>query len=173
MRNTKKEITEKAAIEAVLRDAQVLHLGMCDPDGQDPFPYVLPLNFGYKDGVVYVHSARKGLKIETLRRCPRVCFSVVTDAELRPPKRPEDVAEDAKGEESASGCGFGMRFRSVVGFGRAEIVEDIQEVDKGLRVVMQHYTDMELPFLESVLRKTAIIRITVESMTGKQDLRVW
>lgn len=35
--------------------AMFASVGMADTDGT---PYVLPMNFGYKDGVIYLHSAQ-------------------------------------------------------------------------------------------------------------------
>ncbi len=169
MRNKKKEVTSKEAMEAVLREAQLLHLGMCDQDHQGALPYVLPLNFGYADGRIYIHSSREGKKIEVLRRNPRVCFAAEVDVALRPPKAKTDP--EAPGDESSTACGFGMRFRSVVGFGRAVILEDPDAVRQGLDVIMAHYSDGRHDYLDKVLAKTAVIRIDVESMTGKQDLR--
>jgi uncharacterized protein len=169
MRNKKRQVTSRAAMEAVLQEARLLHLGMCDQEHHEALPYVLPLNFGYADGCIYIHSSREGKKIDILRRNPRVCFAAEVDVALRPPKAKPDP--DAPGDESASACAFGMRYRSVVGFGRAVILEYPDAVRQGLDVIMAHYSEGRYDYLENVLGKTAVIRIDVESMTGKQDLR--
>ena len=40
--------TDKEQIESIIRQSDVCFVGMADTDGT---PYVLPMNFGYKDGV--------------------------------------------------------------------------------------------------------------------------
>lgn len=45
--------TDKEQIESIIRQSDVCFVGMADTDGT---PYVLPMNFGYKDGVIYLHS---------------------------------------------------------------------------------------------------------------------
>ena len=45
--------TEKEQMEGILRVCQVCFVGMADTDG---VPYVLPMNFGYEKGVLYLHS---------------------------------------------------------------------------------------------------------------------
>ena len=44
--------TDKEQIESIIRQSDVCFVGMADTDGT---PYVLPMNFGYKDGVIYLH----------------------------------------------------------------------------------------------------------------------
>ena len=62
--------TDKEQIESIIRQSDVCFVGMADTDGT---PYVLPMNFGYKDGVIYLHSAQDGRSISILERNPKVC----------------------------------------------------------------------------------------------------
>lgn len=57
--------TDKEQIESIIRQSDVCFVGMADTDGT---PYVLPMNFGYKDGVIYLHSAQDGRSISILER---------------------------------------------------------------------------------------------------------
>ena len=59
-------------IESVLKQCSICFVGMADTDGT---PYVIPMNFGYKDGTLYLHSAQEGRSISILNRNPRVCIS--------------------------------------------------------------------------------------------------
>lgn len=105
MRRQDKEIKDREAIEAVIRRARVCRIAMCDGD----VPYVVPMSFGYRDGCVWLHCAAEGRKIDILRVNDRVCFEVDLDHATN------------RGEES---CGWNLRYRSVIGFGRARIVEE-------------------------------------------------
>ncbi|HJO06699.1 MAG TPA: pyridoxamine 5'-phosphate oxidase family protein, partial [Chloroflexota bacterium] len=62
MRRKDRAITDPAAIEKILRRADVCRVGMI-ADGE---PYVVPLNFGYRDGKVYFHSFSSGRKIDAI-----------------------------------------------------------------------------------------------------------
>jgi hypothetical protein len=59
MRRKEKEITDRAELEAVIAEAQVCRLAMCD----GAHPYVVPLCFGYEAGTFYVHCAAEGQKL--------------------------------------------------------------------------------------------------------------
>ena len=151
MRAKRKEITDAREIERILDQAQVLHLAMC----RDGEPYVVPVCFARKGKRLLVHSARKGRKIETLLANPRVCFEVESDVAV--------VRVQGKA------CDFSMRFQSVIGFGRAEVVLDEDRVGAGLDALMAKYADGEWSYRPEALAKTAIIEIGVESVTGKRD----
>ena len=47
-------------------------------------PYVVPVNFGYKDDCLYIHSSLQGLKMDILRVNANVCFEIDVDLELVP-----------------------------------------------------------------------------------------
>ncbi len=56
-----------------LLDAErVGRLGLND----EPQPYVVPTDFTFKDGIVYIHSPEGGKKTALARRHPHVCFEV-------------------------------------------------------------------------------------------------
>ena len=149
MRRSDKQITDPAEIENIIRESTVCRLAFCDA-GQ---PYLLPLSFGYCNGVLYFHSAREGKKIEILRNNDRVCFEF-----------------DLGGQVIRSGevCDWGVAYRSVVGTGRAEFIEDLAEKRQALAVICAQYgaKTCELP-LASVNNVT-VFAVRIEEMTGKQ-----
>lgn len=57
--------TDKELIEATIKKCDICYVGLADTDGT---PYVLPMNFGYRDGVIYLHSAQEGRSISILER---------------------------------------------------------------------------------------------------------
>lgn len=152
MRRREKAITDPAAVEAILQAASVCHLGLVDGDE----PYVVPVSFGFRDHALYFHSALEGRKMEILRRHPRVCFQVETDCRVVPAAEP---------------CDWGARFRSVIGYGRAELLEDPAAKRFGLAVVMAHYAGPGQTFIfpDRMLQRTAVVRIAVEELSGKHS----
>ncbi len=74
MRQQKRQVTDKAMICAMLDEMDTINLGMYD----EPFPYVVPLNFGYEwndELIFYFHCAHEGHKLDLLNRNPRVCVT--------------------------------------------------------------------------------------------------
>lgn len=150
MRRKDKEIPDLSAIEAVIRKASVCRLGMIDGDR----PYIVPLCFGYRDNAIYLHSAPDGKKIALLRRNPNVCFEFDAVLEVR---------------EAENACKWGMTYQSVIGFGKAIFLEDTDEKNRALDIIMRQYSDRSFLFPEKMIRATAVIKIEIESMTGKQS----
>ncbi|MCP3952367.1 MAG: pyridoxamine 5'-phosphate oxidase family protein [Desulfobacterales bacterium] len=148
MRRKDKEIKDKDKIEEIVQDAQVCHLALAG-NGQ---PYVVPLNFGYRDEVVYFHSARQGRKIDMLAANPRVCLEFSTVLEL------------VQGETS---CDWGQRFKSVIAFGNARLIEDETEKREALDIIMGHYGGQGGDYSDNKLKVTAVIEVKLTEMTGK------
>jgi hypothetical protein len=151
MRRKDKEITDRSAMEAIIAEAQVCHLGLSDGDQ----PYVVPMHFGYQDGALYLHGALQGRKMEILRQDPKVCAQF-------------DIRMTLMTAENA--CDWGARFQSVIGFGRAVVLEDPEEKKKGLAIIMAHYSDKTYDYPDHRIANTAVIQIVFDFMTGKQKI---
>jgi len=150
MRRKEKEIIEASAIEAIITKSLVCRLALSD----DNSPYIVPLCFGYKDNVLYFHGSLKGKKIDIIRKNQKVCFEFDTNTEIV-------KAEDA--------CRWSMKYRSVIGFGKAVLLEDIEEKRKALNIIMSQYSDRTFQFNDDTLKKSGVIKVEIESMTGKQS----
>lgn len=149
MRKKDREIKGKSEIEAVLDKAAYMHLAIQGEDG----PYCVPVCFGYADEVIYFHSSRKGMKIEMLRKDPRVSFSVVKDFRLKT----NDLA-----------CEWSMDYESVTGFGTARFL-DQEEKARGVAAIMAQYGGADCRMDEKILAVTEVVAIDITSMTGKRN----
>jgi uncharacterized protein len=149
MRRKDREITDPAEIGEIIREAQVCRIALTDGCG----PYIVPMSFGYEDGTIYLHSATEGKKITMIRSNPRCCFEV------------DQCDGIVKGKIA---CSWGMRYRSVIGFGRATILSDPGEKKHGLNCIMRQYQGDTHEFSDEDIRNVAVIRIAIESMTGKK-----
>jgi nitroimidazol reductase NimA-like FMN-containing flavoprotein (pyridoxamine 5'-phosphate oxidase superfamily) len=67
-------------------------------------------------------------------------------------------------------CRWTMKYRSVIGFGRARIVDDEAEKKAALDVIMAHYGGGGGEYDEKSLKLTSVIEVVIENMTGKQSL---
>lgn len=152
MRKAEREIKDLGELEDVIRRAEVCRLAMID-EGE---PYIVPLNFGYRDGCLYFHCAREGRKLDVLRKNPNICFELEADVRL---------------ERGETACRWSTRYESVIGWGTAAIVVDEREVREGLEVLMSHYTEGPFEFDARSLTLTALIEVKVGRMTGKRSKR--
>ncbi len=152
MRRAEREITDRAEMEEILLKAEVIHLGLYD--GKEA--YVVPMNFGYADGAIYVHGAIAGRKADILKTNPRVCFETYCDYEL------------VRGPVA---CSFSAQFRSVIGYGVAAVVTDDKEREKGLTAIMMKLAKPPFYYNPEALVKTNVIKIEISSMTGKKLMK--
>ncbi|GED70531.1 pyridoxamine 5'-phosphate oxidase [Brevibacillus reuszeri] len=115
-----REVLDKRKIEAFLQQARVGHLGMVD--GQ--LPYVVPLNFVWTNGKLYFHGATGGRRNQVMSANSEVCFTVceeygtITD----PVPAKTDTA-----------------YMSVMVFGKAESVTDLDEATHMLQEMIHKY----------------------------------
>jgi uncharacterized protein len=144
--------TDKDAIETIIRECQVCYVGMVDKDNT---PYVVPFNFGYDDGFIYLHSAREGRKMDILKKNNRVCVTFSTGHELRHTN--EGVA-----------CSYSMKFKSVMAFGHVEFIEDYDQKVAILNKVMLHYTAKEFSYNAPSIHEVATYSVVIDEMTGKK-----
>lgn len=150
MRRKEKEITDQTEIESLIKHSQVCRLAMVDGD----VPYLVPLCFGYRDGVLYFHSASQGKKIDILRQNNSVCFEF-------------DVVSGLSTGRTA--CDWGIHYRSVIGFGKAVILENPEEKRSALEIITVQYADKDYQLTDGAVEETLVIKVDIESMTGKSS----
>jgi len=150
MRKKDKEITDIKEIERIIKKATCCRIGLVDGDE----PYVVPVCFGYERKVLYFHGALEGRKVELIKKNNQICFEIDTDVEVVKSEKP---------------CGWTMKYRSVIGVGRAYILESDEEKCHGLRLIMKHYSGDEFSFPKPKLDKTLVVKVDIRSITGKQS----
>lgn len=147
MRRHKKEMDKKTAM-AVLESGEY---GILATQSEDGYPYAVPLNYAVHQGAIYFHCATTGHKLDNLAHNDKVSFCVVPQAEILPKE-------------------FSTRFKSVVVFGRACAVEG-EEKEAGLLALVQRFSPEFLEegktYIRNAAAKTQVIKITMESLTGK------
>lgn len=151
MRKTNQEIRDRQVLQDILQGAVICRVAMMDGDR----PYILPFNYGYSDGCLYIHSAPEGKKIDLLRRQNRVCFEL------------EDTVEIVKGKQA---CNWSTRYRSVVGYANVEILTGTKDKQHGLEVIMRQHGAPDLHiFNPENMKRMVILKLRITSMTGKQS----
>jgi len=150
MRRQDKEIQNESEIKAIIKKAGVCRLGMINGNK----PYIVPLCFGYHDNVLYFHSSLKGKKLDILQKNPNVCFEFDLITEL---------------VESDNPCNWGMKYQSVIGFGKVVFIASLAEKLKALNIIMAQYSKRQFQFPENKLKVTSVFKVEIESMTGKHS----
>ena len=124
---------------------------MTDASGK---PYVIPLNFGFRDDVIYMHGAQEGKKIDALKKNPEVCVNFSLDHALR--YQSEQVA-----------CSWSMKYRSVLCYGKAEFIPDPDEKTEALRIIMAQYSGNDFTFNPPSIREVNVWKVPVEKFEGR------
>lgn len=150
MRRKEKEITDRNAIEEVIKTCLVCRLAFNDDD----HPYIVPLNFGYEKGVLYFHGAMKGKKLSLLQKNNRAAFEFDTRLEII---------------EAEEACDWSMKFQSVIGFGTVSMIETLPEKKKALGIIMAQYSEQPFEIPDKSIGGVAVYRLEIEQMTGKQS----
>jgi len=145
--------TDKEEMERILREEDVGRLGLAADDE----PYVVPLNYTYADGRALFHCALEGRKLDVIRKNPNVCFEV-----SRQEGRPAEHAGDL--------CS--APFESVICYGVARIVDDLQERLEVLNEFQTRFGTLDKPrtaISEERAAKCGAVVIRVVRMTGRRS----
>jgi uncharacterized protein len=153
LRREEKRINDDKLIESILKDAEYCMISLSDNNT----PYILPMNFGFKDNNLYLHSHPEGKKMEIINDNNRVSFAVTINTELIKSEKP---------------CNWGMRYMSVVGYGLAKILGDQKHKVEALDIIMEKYSDKKNGFGKyeydvSAIEATSVIMVNIKSLTGK------
>ena len=145
-------ITEKNEIEEILDGLSTCFVGMNEADGS---PYVIPMNFGYLDGNIILHSGPHGKHLDLLARDNRVCVTFCTENNQLMCQHP-DVA-----------CSYSVASKSVLFKGRIEFVEDMEEKEQLIKAFMKHYIPREFKISAPAIRNVKVWLLRPEKVTAK------
>lgn len=149
MRRSDREITERAEIDAILNAGKVMRIALVDGDT----PFLVPVFYAYDGQSIYFHSAQSGSKIDIIKRNNKICFEVGIK---------HGYIEDAMA------CDFEAKHKTVIGLGRAVFVKDEAEKIAALDRIVALFTDQHFEYPPANLKRTAVIRIDIESIKGKK-----
>ena len=156
MRRNDREVTDEREIEEIISSCACCRLGFDDRGSV----YIVPLNFGYvKSGgkyTFYFHGARAGRKYELLKESPIAAFEMDCGYELI---------------QGKTACSSSALFRSVMGSGRASIVEDEAEKHAGLLALMEHCSGRaDWKFQDEALASVCVFRLEVSELSAKEHI---
>jgi uncharacterized protein len=151
MRRSDKEINDPETIQKIFNESEVCRIALSD----DNKPYIVPMNFGYKDNTLFLHSASEGYKIDVLKRNKNVCFQMDIKTEI---------------VKSESPCNWGMKYLSLIGSGKAHLIDNLSEKREALNVIMIKYSpDTSFSYSDKALKEVLVIKVNIGSVTGKKS----
>ena len=153
MTRREREVTDRNEILNILDTCKIVHVGLVDEDE----PYIVPMNYGYtmEDGLtIYLHSATKGYKLDLIRKNPKVFIEM--DCDIVP-------------IEGNMPCQYGTTYKSLMGRGLAEIVENVEEKIEAMKILMKTQTGKEFEFNEKLVSVVSVIKISISEYTAKAD----
>jgi hypothetical protein len=121
----------------------------------DGKPYVVPLNYHYGDGKIIFHCSFKGKKLDYIKANPNVCFAVG--------RQPGQVREHASGDPCH------VDSDSVVCYGRARVLEDLDERKRALNAFNGRFRPGAAELTLERVMKCCVVEISVSEMTGRQE----
>lgn len=101
MRRKGQQLSAEECIEILNRGTS----GVLALEGDDGYPYAVPLSYVYEDGRLYFHCATSGHKLDAIRQNPKASFCVVDQDQVVPKE-------------------YTSYFKSVIAFGTMGILED-------------------------------------------------
>ena len=153
MRRKKQQLSEFECIDILDR----MTSGTLAIEGDENYPYAVPLSFAYDNGKIYFHSAKAGHKIDALKRNDKASFCVIAQDNVKP-------------EE------YTTYFKSVIAFGKLRILTGTQEKYAALQLLADKYAPGETKNRQKEIGKgfdsLLILELNIEHLTGKQAIEL-
>ena len=150
MRRSEKEIQDKGVLTEILTSALICRVALFDEE----YPYIVPMNFGYKDSALYFHCATEGKKIELIKQNNKVCFEVEKSHEI--------ISDDLS-------CKWSTKYQSIIGVGEIEIISNTEDKRNGLDIIMNQHGKCDNSYGAKAVDKVMVLKLRIKSLTGKQS----
>lgn len=169
MRRKRQQLSPEACAEILRRNTA----GVLALDGDDGYPYAVPLSYAYVPagagaasdtaakavpdaplGRIIFHCATTGHKIDAIARNPKASFCVIDQDQVVPAE-------------------FTTYFRSVIAFGRVRVLDGEAEKRAAIKLLSDKYSPDEAPDhvaaeIDSFWKALCMLELTVEHLSGKE-----
>ena len=152
MRRGRQELSVEETIKIMKEGTS----GVMACQGDNGYPYAVPLSYVYDEGCIYFHMAQTGHKADAMASCEKVSFCVIGQDMIVP----EEVT---------------TYFSSAIAFGRARILEGDEKMTAALKLA-DKYASSCPEAVEEDIRKNYdsmhMVEIRIDHMTGKQAIEL-
>ncbi len=149
MNRKKQQLSQEESIAILKQEPR----GVLSVNGDEGYPYGMPMDHWYceADGCLYFHSGKKGHRVDAMKRCSKASYCVY------------DQGYRKEGEWS-------LNIKSVIVFGRLEIIEDFDRAMDITRQLSLKYTD-DIEYINREIQQsgknTLVFRLVPEHISGK------
>lgn len=128
--------------------------GVLAVNGDNGYPYALPINYTYDEAsnIIIFHGARAGHKLDSIKACDKVCFTVYGN---------ETIKEEA----------WAPYVQSTIVYGRCHLVDYQERVMETLRNLARKYYPSEDIIDEEIAKAgkaVQMFQIEIEHISGKE-----
>jgi hypothetical protein len=153
LRRSEKALDDPREIEQVLASVRIMTVACC----LENVPYLFTVDFAWDRQAreLWFHCATEGRKMKILQANPQVCVAVIEDRGY------------LDGE-----CDHA--FRSLILEGKAHVITDLSEKRRALELLARKHESKPEAVLarlagnDETVRKVGMIRVSIESVSGKQ-----
>ena len=150
MRRSEKEIKDDNVISEILKKSKICRVALFD----DEYPYIVPLNYGYRDNCLYFHCATQGKKLDLISKNNKVGFEIELNHEI--------IKHDIS-------CSWTTKYRSIIGNGTIEIIKDFNDKKAGLDILMEHHGRTDNEYSEKAVENIVVLKLKIEHLSAKQS----
>lgn len=145
----KKQQADMVKVEEILKRCTN---GVLSINGDNGYPYGVPLSYAYANGKIYFHCAKEGYKVDLLKADPKVTFTVVAQDNIIP-------------EE------FNTLYASVIAFGTVKLIDTPEEMKVPHAYIVDKYSrgyeEAGAKYLDADMGRMYMGEITIDHITGK------
>ncbi len=128
--------------------------GVLAVNGDDGYPFAFPVNYFYDQDneKIYFHGAKTGHKVDALKKCDKVCFTVY-------------------GNDRYEEGDWAPYVQSTIVFGRCHLIDDAEITESRVRELAEKYypdkAEIDAEIAKSI-KAVQLYEITIEHLSGKQ-----
>lgn len=147
MRKIERELSSEETLEIIEKG----EYGVLSLQGDDDYPYSVPLSYVYHNNKIYFHGANEGYKLKCIENNHKVCFCVVGNTLILPEK-------------------FSTKYESAIIFGQVNEVNGDEKKEALIHIIRKYSKEFEkegLMYIEKAISKTKVMSVEIDHMTGK------
>ncbi|MEQ3346916.1 pyridoxamine 5'-phosphate oxidase family protein [Peptoniphilus senegalensis] len=150
MKRIKQELPLEEAKKLLMKNKR----GVLSFNGEDGYPYSIPINYLYdaEENKLYFHGAKTGYKLDCIKNNNKSCFVTYGDEEL-------------------SDNGWSFFLKSLIIFGKIEIIEDRElAAEKLSKLASRYYPSLQEvdDAMERSFDNVLVYSLNIEHMTCKK-----
>lgn len=144
-------IDDRQRIDEIIKSCKSCFLGLC---GSDMQPYVIPMNFGYKDGVIYLHGGFSGRKWEIFEENSKACVTFM-------------LGDDVVWQNEQIACSWRVKSQTVVAEGTLKVVREFDEKVKALDILMEQYSSRKFKYSDPAIRNVGVWKLEIVQIEAR------